>query len=161
MRVDIGQILTAIYTFLFGMLEVLLGFRLLLKLFAANSSALFTQWIYSSTDSLTMPFQGVFQSFRVGKFVFEISTVLAMIVYAIIGFIFFQLIKRFEGFVLKSEASKNPNPIIQTIPEEPATNAPETKPITTTEKKSSDNEDSGEQTPQVQTPQEKPEQTNQ
>jgi hypothetical protein len=70
---------------LFGFLEALIGIRIVLKLIGANSGAFFTQMIYSLTDLFLWPFAGITPTPGVGAFQFEISSIIAMIVYALIA----------------------------------------------------------------------------
>lgn len=110
---DIGRIGSAILFFLLGLIEVLLGFRFIFKLLAANSSAEFTTQIYDLTDSLVSVFAGVFPSFQIGDFTLEISTLLAMIVFGVFGFVFIQLLRHFEGMKVKATAPSHMAPPTQ------------------------------------------------
>ena len=75
--------------FLFGILEILLGFRLFLKLFGANPNSGFTDFIYTVSGPFTAPFRGIFSTPTtegdITTSVFETSTLIAMIVYAIVA----------------------------------------------------------------------------
>ena len=62
-------------------LEILLAFRFILKMTAANSAAGFTSFIYSITWPFAQPFISVFQITKVEGSVFEWTTILAMLVY--------------------------------------------------------------------------------
>lgn len=66
-----------------GLLEVLLGFRLIFKILAANETSGFVNMIYAITDKLILPFRQIFQEGVSGNSVLEPSTIVAMIVYAI------------------------------------------------------------------------------
>jgi hypothetical protein len=70
---------------LFGILEGLIAIRLVLKLLAANPDAGFSAFIYAITDPFVAPFQGVFGTPVVHGSVFEFTALLAIIVYALIG----------------------------------------------------------------------------
>lgn len=76
---------TQIVWYLVCILEILLGFRFVLKFFGANPDAGFTNFIYMVTNPLTMPFWQVFGMSRVESSYFEWTTLLAMLVYGIIG----------------------------------------------------------------------------
>jgi hypothetical protein len=76
---------TQIVWYLLGLLEVLLAFRFLLKLFGANPFAGFTNFIYSFSFPFVSPFLNVFRVNTVEGSVFEWTTLLAMIVYWIIA----------------------------------------------------------------------------
>ncbi len=76
---------TQIVWYVVGLIEALLLFRFLLKLFAANPSAGFTSIIYSITQPLAAPFLRVFGISQVNGSIFEWTTLLAMLVYVLIG----------------------------------------------------------------------------
>jgi hypothetical protein len=75
--------------FLFGVLDVLLIFRFILKLTGANPGSLFVSLIYTLTSIFVLPFQGIFrQGFSEGNVttsIFEPSTLIALIVYTLIA----------------------------------------------------------------------------
>ncbi|MEK7183009.1 MAG: YggT family protein [Patescibacteria group bacterium] len=67
-------------------LEVLLAFRLVMRLLAANPAADFTDVIYTITSPLVAPFVAVFSpTYLASGSVFEWTTLLAMFVYFLIG----------------------------------------------------------------------------
>ncbi len=70
---------------LFGIIEVLLLIRFFLRLLAANPAAPFTTFIYNVTNVLIAPFALVFPKAQTGGSVFELSTLLAMVIYALIA----------------------------------------------------------------------------
>ncbi len=70
---------------LLGALEVALGIRFLLKLLAANPEAGFAQFIYTLTAVFLVPFENLFENPAVEGAVFEISTLIAMLVYALLA----------------------------------------------------------------------------
>ncbi len=76
---------TQVVWYLVGIVDVLLAFRFLLKLFAANPGAGFTYFIYAATDALTLPFLTVFRMSRIEGSIFEWTTLLAIAVYSLIG----------------------------------------------------------------------------
>lgn len=71
--------------YVLGVIEVLMAFRFILKLLAANPSAGFTSFIYSVTHPFVAPFLNVFRIARVERSVFEWTTLLAMLVYWLIA----------------------------------------------------------------------------
>lgn len=77
---------TQIVWYILGLLEALLAFRLVLKLLAANPSAGFSSFIYSISQPFAAPFLNVFKISRVEGNVLEWTTLLAMLVYWLIGF---------------------------------------------------------------------------
>jgi len=78
---------TQIVWYIVGVAEVFLFLRFILKLWGANPYAGFTQFIYGVTDVFAGPFNAVFQSSHVEGSVFEWSTLLAMAVYALFGWL--------------------------------------------------------------------------
>ncbi len=76
---------TQIVWYVLGLVEVLLAFRLVLKLLAANPSAGFTNFIYSVTYPFAAPFVNVFNATYVEGSVFEWTTLLAMFVYWVLA----------------------------------------------------------------------------
>jgi len=76
---------TQVVWYILGILEVLLAFRFVLKLLAANSSAGFSSFIYSASYPFATPFLNVFHATRVEGNIFEWTTILAMLVYLLIA----------------------------------------------------------------------------
>ena len=76
---------TQVIWLLFGFLEALIAIRIILLLIGANPAAFFTQLIYGITSVFLWPFAGIMPTPGVGAFQFEISSVIAMIVYALIA----------------------------------------------------------------------------
>lgn len=67
-------------------LEVLLAFRLALRLLAANPAAGFTDFVYTISYPFVAPFVAVFSpTYLTNGSVFEWTTLLAMFVYLLIG----------------------------------------------------------------------------
>lgn len=75
--------------YIVGLIEILLAFRFALKLFGANPSSGFVDFIYSITNVLTAPFDSIFgvTSADTGdvQSVLEPSILVAAAVYAILG----------------------------------------------------------------------------
>jgi len=76
---------TQVVWFLVGLIEILLAFRFFLKLFVANTGAGFTNFIYTISKPLTVPFTSVFGISQVEGSLFEWTTLLAMLVYLLFG----------------------------------------------------------------------------
>lgn len=76
---------TQIVWYILGILEVLLAFRFVLKLLAANPNAGFTSFIYGITYPFAAPFLNVFRITRVEGSVLEWTTLLAMLVYWVLA----------------------------------------------------------------------------
>ena len=69
----------------FGILEALIAMRIGLKLIGANAASPIAAFIYGFTDLFLLPFQGLIGTPAVGNMVLEITSVIAMVVYALIG----------------------------------------------------------------------------
>jgi hypothetical protein len=67
-----------------GLLEALIGMRFLLKLIAANPDTPFVSLIYSLSDLFLWPFAGLTATPAANGMVLEISSLVAMLVYAIL-----------------------------------------------------------------------------
>jgi hypothetical protein len=100
---------TQIVWYILGILEVLLAFRLVLKLLGANSAAGFTKFIYNVTRPFASPFLNVFGVTKVEGSVFEWTTILAMIVYWLIAFAIIKLFVMSKSVSTPEAASKLDN----------------------------------------------------
>ena len=69
----------------FGILEALIALRIGLKLIGANPASLFAAFIYGVTNLFLFPFTGLTGTPAAGGMVLEISSVIAMVVYALIA----------------------------------------------------------------------------
>jgi len=76
---------TQVVWYILGILEVILGFRFVLKLLAANPAAGFTDFVYDLSRPFAGPFLNVFRVTRIEGSVFEWTTLLAMAVYWMIA----------------------------------------------------------------------------
>jgi uncharacterized protein YggT (Ycf19 family) len=76
---------------LFGVLEVVLAIRFVLRLFGANAQAGFAQLIYGVTAPLVAPFQGLFGTVQSEGSVLESATIVALIVYALVAWLIIKL----------------------------------------------------------------------
>lgn len=82
--------------YILGMIEVLLAFRILLKLLGASTQSGFTSFIYAISNPLALPFAGILGITQISNMIIEWSTLIAMVVYFILAYgivAFFQLIK--------------------------------------------------------------------
>lgn len=71
--------------YVLGFIEVLLVFRLVLKVLGANPYVGFTSFIYSVTNPLAAPFSGILGSSTTGTSLIEWSTIIAAFVYLCIA----------------------------------------------------------------------------
>jgi hypothetical protein len=82
--------------YILGVIEIILAFRVMLKLLGASTVSGFTTFIYAMSSPFALPFAGILGITGVSDMVLEWSTLIAMVVYAIIAYgvvALFQLIK--------------------------------------------------------------------
>lgn len=76
---------TQLIWLLFGLLEAAIGLRVLFKLIAVNPGNPFAAFLYAVTDLFLWPFASLVASPAVDGNVLEISSIIAMIIYALIA----------------------------------------------------------------------------
>jgi hypothetical protein len=82
-----------------AIVETLLGFRLAFLAAEANQSNSFVEFIYDATGWLVEPFEGIIANDTLdGGGIFEWSTVIAMVVYAVAVFLFVLLLWALSSF---------------------------------------------------------------
>lgn len=82
--------------YILGVIEVVLAFRVMLKLLGANSGSGFTNFIYAVSSPFALPFAGILGITGGSVMILEWSTLVAMAVYAVIAYgivALFQLVK--------------------------------------------------------------------
>lgn len=84
--------LTQLVYWVFGLVEGLIAIRLILKALGANQAAGFAEFIYSITAALVAPFINLFSNPSYGGSVLELSSIVALIVYALIAWLLGKLI---------------------------------------------------------------------
>jgi uncharacterized protein YggT (Ycf19 family) len=88
-----GNILRDLGNFIIGLVETVLVFRLLLKLFGANPATPFVHWVYETSEPLLNPFSAAFPAPTIqGQFTLEFTTLFALFVYAFVGFVLTELL---------------------------------------------------------------------
>lgn len=92
-RRNSGFQLSRIIWTLLGILEILLALRFVLKLIAANPNSGFAQFIYSITGPFLAPFAGLTATPATGGVVLEVTTLIAMAVYALFVWIVVALLQ--------------------------------------------------------------------
>ena len=68
-----------------GIIEVLIGLRVVLKLIAANPESPFAAFIYNVSAIFLFPFAGLVGTPAAGGMVLEFSSIIAMLVYALLA----------------------------------------------------------------------------
>jgi hypothetical protein len=67
-----------------GLIEALIAMRIILKIIGANAESLFASFIYGFSYLFLFPFEGLVGTPASGGAVLEISSVIAMLVYALL-----------------------------------------------------------------------------
>jgi hypothetical protein len=86
-RRDILQRFEQAIWLVFGIVEGLIAIRFVLRLLGANPAAGFAQFIYGLTAPLLAPFVGLFPSPRFEGSVLEVTSIVALIVYAMLAWL--------------------------------------------------------------------------
>lgn len=71
--------------FLIGVIVVFLTLRVLLLVLAANQGNFFVDFVYAVGGFFAAPFAGIFGSPSYGKFFFDSASVVAIVVYLLLG----------------------------------------------------------------------------
>lgn len=77
---------------LFGGLEALIGIRVILMLIGANPANGFTAFVYQLTQLFLWPFQNLIANPTFQNMTLEVTSIIAMIVYALLGWIIVRMI---------------------------------------------------------------------
>ncbi|MEO8395367.1 MAG: YggT family protein [Chloroflexota bacterium] len=92
-----GRVLVArisgIIWLLFGVLDALIILRVVLKFIAANPTNDFSNFIYSFTNIFLSPFNSLIASPVIGNGVFEISSLVALVVYTLLAWLIVRLFR--------------------------------------------------------------------
>jgi hypothetical protein len=84
--------LTQLVYWVFGLIEGLIAIRFVLKALGANPSAGFAQFIYGITGPLVAPFVGLFGNPSSQGSVLELTSIVALIVYALLAWLLGKLV---------------------------------------------------------------------
>lgn len=76
---------TQLVWLLFGILEALIALRVLFKLIGINAANPFATFVYGITEIFVAPFASLIGAPAAGNMVLEISSIIAMIVYLLVG----------------------------------------------------------------------------
>ncbi len=90
-RWTVDKLVQAVYL-VFGLVEILLVIRFLLRLLGANAQAEFARFIYGVTAGLVAPFVGLFGTPSSDGSVLEVHTIVAIIVYALVAWLIARVI---------------------------------------------------------------------
>ncbi len=75
----------SVINFIVGLVTLLLSLRFILLLFGANQANGFVSFLYGLTEPLVRPFQGIFGSLSVEGFFVDWASIVAIIVYVVLG----------------------------------------------------------------------------
>jgi len=84
--------LTQLVWLLFGILEALIGLRVVLRLIAANPNSPFARLIYSASNLFVWPFAGLTRTPAAEGMVLDIPSIIAMLVYALVAWAIVRLL---------------------------------------------------------------------
>ncbi|HEY5540301.1 MAG TPA: hypothetical protein VIL41_02480 [Coriobacteriia bacterium] len=84
-RAPIEAVMSRVVWFVFGVIEVLIAVRFVLKLLGANSEAGFVRFMYGVSGVFMAPFNAIFSTQRVAASRLEWSALVAIAVYALIA----------------------------------------------------------------------------
>lgn len=82
---SLSRFLKSLINIITGIAITLLSLRFILRLFGASASNNIVRWIYDTSGDILGPFRGIFPTRTVNGFVFEFSTLLAIVLYGILG----------------------------------------------------------------------------
>lgn len=83
---------TQLVWLLFGVLEAMIALRIGLKLIGANAASPIAIFIYGFTDLFLWPFTGLTGTPAAGGMVLEVTSVIAMLVYALVAWVLERII---------------------------------------------------------------------
>ena len=90
-QLNLFQVKRIVWTVL-TILEIFLGLRFLLKLIAANPDSGFAAFMYGITGVILAPFAGLVGNPTSGETIFEVTTLLAMAIYALFFWIVLRVV---------------------------------------------------------------------
>ena len=96
---------SAIIKYLTGLLEIILGARVILKFLGASSKALIVELLYKITDFIAAPFKFIFPNVYLNKGVIDFTTLSAMAGYFILVLVILKLLR----LILIRPISDKPN----------------------------------------------------
>ncbi len=85
--------ITGLISLIIGIIAILIAIRVVLKLLAANTASGFTQFIYNITGPLVAPFENIFGTPAANGAVFEVSSILAIAVYLLVGWLVIKVVQ--------------------------------------------------------------------
>lgn len=90
-RIGVSKIANLIWL-VFGLLDMLLVFRFILKLIGANPANQFADFVYDLSAIFVKPFQSLIESPTSDDMVLEISVLVAIVVYSLLAWVLVRLV---------------------------------------------------------------------
>lgn len=84
-------IVRTIVNIVVGVIEFLLSLRFIFKFLVVNAGTPFVAWIYGVTATLVSPFAKILPDLKMGGFVVDFATLVALIAYVLIGYLILQI----------------------------------------------------------------------
>ena len=84
-RVGLVRKVNGIIWFLFAVLDIIIGIRIVLKLLGANPANAFANFIYEISYPFLAPFFGIVNEPQANGSVLEVSSIIALVVYLLIA----------------------------------------------------------------------------
>lgn len=84
-RANIRSRIKTITYYVLAVLEIILVLRLFFRILGASEASGFVMFLYNLSHIFVAPFNGIFNDQTLGRSVFETSTLIAMIVYALLA----------------------------------------------------------------------------
>ncbi len=84
--------ISALIGFFFAVLEGLIGIRVLLRMIGANPQNSFASLVYNFTALFLAPFNGLVPTPAAGPMVLEVSSIIAILVYALVAWAIIRLL---------------------------------------------------------------------
>jgi hypothetical protein len=84
---------SSIVYYILDVIEIILGLRLLFKLLGANAGNAFVDILYAISGALLAPFTGIFRPSTASGSVLEWSTIIAMLIYALVAYLIVKLVR--------------------------------------------------------------------
>ena len=113
-KVDALRIGRWLVLFVYGFVVVavtILGIAFFLRLFNANVSAPFVEWIYRSTAVIMQPFRGIFPPVEgQNGSVLDVSILFAMLMYSLFGIVVHNLVDFLDRRLERNRAEVGPPP---------------------------------------------------
>jgi uncharacterized protein YggT (Ycf19 family) len=118
MSVTTRNFLTGLTNLIIVVIQILLGFRLLLLFLGAGTESIFVRLIYQLSEPLVAPFEGALPATALGgQAVIDLTTILAIIIYALAGWLISEIIYSIYELTNNTKSQRRTKEIIVKRPE--------------------------------------------